>query len=158
MAYSDIDGLDGYSTGDVLIARLMDTSGNGIPSAGDTVEMGRYPTTLNPTSADFESWTAGPHTVVSVYDGDPNPEDYIIVQTNGGTAEHGWYWRSYGDEHYERTNATLDRSYVTEAGDVNRRLLMDPGSPSKPSRAIGELTDPDTGDWFVIDVELNKGP
>ena len=41
VAYSDVDGLDGHSTGDVLIARLVD-NGDGQPGAGDTVEMGRY--------------------------------------------------------------------------------------------------------------------
>ncbi len=58
VAYSDIDGLDGYSTGDVLIARLMDTDGNG-PDAGDTIEMGRYPTNFDASA--FGDWTTTSH-------------------------------------------------------------------------------------------------
>ena len=44
IAYSNIDGLPGFdASGDELIARLVDTNRNNTLDAGDTVEMGTFP-------------------------------------------------------------------------------------------------------------------
>lgn len=48
LAYSDIDGVAGYAAcGDILIAALVEASGDGVPSAGDKVLLGRYPTAFD---------------------------------------------------------------------------------------------------------------
>ena len=64
VAYSDVDGVVGYSTGDVLIAMLVDANGDLVPSAGDTVIMGRYPTNLDATA--FGDWGVVSHAVASI--------------------------------------------------------------------------------------------
>ena len=61
IAFSDLDGDKRYGAGDVLISRLFDTNGDGIPSAGDTVFMGQYPIDFEMTA--FDDWGVETHMV-----------------------------------------------------------------------------------------------
>ena len=50
-----------------MISRVFDTNADGGVSNGDTIEVGRYPTVLNPASAsDFEPWGVTTHVIGEV--------------------------------------------------------------------------------------------
>lgn len=59
IAYSDLDGTDGYdvSSADVFISRLDDTNGDGVPSAGDTITLGQNPLNFDETAFGARSAT-----------------------------------------------------------------------------------------------------
>jgi hypothetical protein len=129
VAFSDVDGLDGYSTGDVLIARLIDTSGNGQPGPGDTVEMGRYPTNLDATS--FGDWSVKSHSMASLVDKDSSQ---VGVETGSGLR---FYWRrAPGDREYYYEFiypfgplGTITDGWMAAEPD---RIEVQAGSPSAP--------------------------
>jgi hypothetical protein len=88
VAYSNLDGVDGYDpTGsDVLIARLMDTNGDGVHSAGDTAVLVQYP--LGLTAPEFGEFGSTTHVGAS---------DPVIVGNAAGvkTAEGSIFvWRA----------------------------------------------------------------
>jgi hypothetical protein len=64
IAYTEVDGVPGYGAGDVMISRLLDTSRDGAPGAGDTVEMGGYP--LDWDADGFGDWKVDRHDVTSL--------------------------------------------------------------------------------------------
>ena len=65
VAFSDIDGIPGYTSGDVMVSRLLDTNRDGRPGAGDTIEMGRYP--LDWTASTFGEWREKSHAVTGIF-------------------------------------------------------------------------------------------
>ena len=68
LAYTDVDGAAGYAAcGDNLIAALVEHSGDGVPSAGDKVLLGRYPTAFVAPFG-FTSFAGTDATVASVSD------------------------------------------------------------------------------------------
>jgi hypothetical protein len=70
LAYINVDGADGYSQkgGDALIAGLFDTNSDGVPSIGDRVLYGVYPTDLSANSTGaFANPQVGPVTNVVSY-------------------------------------------------------------------------------------------
>jgi Ca2+-binding RTX toxin-like protein len=155
VAYSDIDDLDGYSTGDVLIAKLVDTNGDGVPSANvpaDTIVMGRYPTKLVPTASDFSDWIVKTHTVATVsahanwmYVNDTHDRGHYWYRTNAGYEDE--YWETGPDG----TSDFADRS----ASGADDLVWAEVGSPSAPGTAIPYTETAGSGDDKFIDVELN---
>lgn len=134
VAFSDLNGNHVYDTGDVLIAMLVDSSGDNTPNAGDTIFMGWYPKVFDPTDAsDFGKWGVTEHGVTgtwgtptslsidvwsdtglflwSVFDGE-NPRDFFneLPSTGPGTI--------FQDHH---APPYLDSIWVL------------PGSPSQPA-------------------------
>jgi hypothetical protein len=156
VAYSDIDGLDGYSTGDVLIAQLLDTDKSETVSPGDTIKMGRYPTTLTPkTTADFLEWGETHHHIVDSVIRDESRQ-VGVTSTIGG--DHSWYKTegSNFDEYYEYYLKDPSESTVGDRTGSNLDFIkLYPGSPSKPS-SVMNLESPGTGDDHLIDVEIAK--
>jgi hypothetical protein len=88
IAYSDIDGLPGYSTGDVLIAKLVDKDGNG-PDSGDIVVMGKFPMDFAGTS--FGDLRVTEHVVdhASVQDSSGYTSQILTFLVGGGDI--AWY-------------------------------------------------------------------
>ena len=57
IAYSDLDGDHAFGAEDVMISKIVDNDRNGRVSRSDSIIVGRYPTTLTPTTtADFGEW------------------------------------------------------------------------------------------------------
>jgi hypothetical protein len=153
VAYSDLDGLDGYSTGDVLIAKLVDADFDGVPSPDDTIIMGMYPTTANPTSpAQYLPWGVTHHVVATV--DNKAPEFIVVTTTTGGI--HTWTKTSgsYRDE-YEEESATGEFSQVDDWPDAlgDDTVSVDQGSPSEPTMS-DIWWHPSSGDDRLVDVEL----
>ncbi len=150
VAYSDMNRNQRFDKGDVMIAKLADVNGDGVVSIGDFVVMGRYPTTLTPTSAaDFEKWGVKWHVVTSVYDVET---DTIRLQSTGGG--HNWYrtGTSKYDEYVE-FGPGFESSIGDRTSDSNDYVDAEIGSPGKPARAIS-IVAPGTGDDYHIDVEM----
>ncbi len=83
VAWSDVNGNHVFDVEDVLISKLVDTSENGTPSAGDTIVMGNYPTNLAGSS--FGAWGVHEHSVDSVY----VAASYVRAKLSSG-AEFAW--------------------------------------------------------------------
>lgn len=81
IAYTNVDGVKGFdeSRGAVLIAKLVDTNGDGAASAGDTVITNQYPTSTATGFIDeFRSGAAGGTDFIAVDPMSPSrPEDSI---------------------------------------------------------------------------------
>jgi hypothetical protein len=126
VAYSDIDGLDGYSTHDVLIAKLVDKDGNKVPSISDTVVMGRYPTDFTPSN--FADWNVTTHVVGTVLAASTG---YVHVRRTS-TGEH--IWKTDTTSEYYQETAGSASSAVQDGFDSTHPdyIHMDVGSPSHP--------------------------
>jgi len=157
IAYSDLDRSFSFGAGDVLIAKFVDTSGDGLPGAGDTIEMGKYPTTFEPAVlGDFEDWQRKTHEVVSA----TMTAGSLEATTTRG-AVHRWsqmdpqefdaYYESAGTSF--TTSSYRDyRSLSFEGVDdvINRETT----SPSRP-QTFDILLKTSDGDAPFIDVEVN---
>jgi len=149
IAYSDMDGLDGYSTGDVLIGKLVDTDGSPGVTPGDAIVMGKYPTTSNPsTLSDFAAWGETNHSVTAV---EKDLDHWIVVQTASG--KHSW--GPHTDAHFYREESSDHFSMIQDWFLVTKddRVIMDPASPSQPSSVIKSRTTSGADDR-LIDVEI----
>ncbi len=150
IAYSDIDGLDGYSTDDVMIAKLVDMNGDKVPSKDDAIEMGRYPTSFSATA--FGDWDIDGHTVTGIVFQDAT---YVVVR-GASTRYYEWF-------------ANLDYGFYTEYGDTEPNssfqdgladgyadfITANPDSPSRPDDPTYLWDGDDPTDSGFIDVELN---
>ena len=161
VAFSDIDGLDGYSTGDIMIAQLVDTNGDGVPSGpsggvpGDTIEMGRFPTTLTPTSTtDFADWWVKSHTVATI---DQMGSGRLWVTTTINR-KHGWSDAIDVQFYQEERGASVDLSAVQDGMAIahNDFVLMNADSPSRPT-VLPWLSTDRRDDDRLVDVELHWG-
>ena len=153
VAYTDLNGDHVYDTGDVLIAKLADTDPGGFPSIGDTVIMGRYPTSLDPAPADFGDWNVTSHPVERVATPD---DDSVAVGTAGGDR---FSWSRHSattfDEYAELEAATSALTSIgDQLGSLPDNIDTDPSSPSQPNGSL-HLSAAGTGDDRLIDVELN---
>ena len=149
IAYSDLDRSGAYSTGDVLIAKLVDANGDGAVGLGDTIEMGKYPTSLTPTMADFVDWGVKGHAVKSL---EELTGTHVFVRTTMDEL-FKWHknpgWENFGEEGSAGFSTIQDGLNGT-AQDV---IFMQPTSPSAP----GAFTGPEpvnTTDDRLVDVDL----
>ncbi len=155
IAYSDLDGDHDFGAGDVMISKVVDNDGNGKVSRSDSIIMGRYPTTLTPTTlADFGDWGVRIRTI-SYLETPGECATYVhAVDTSGG-------WHQWG-----AGCGTGDATYYIESsgpkfsqiGDfagaaTDDELFVDPASPSRPADSIEDWA-PGTGDDRLIDVEF----
>jgi Ca2+-binding RTX toxin-like protein len=147
IAWSDLDGDHRYGPDDILIARLFDTNGDGIPSEGDTVYTGRYPLDFKMTA--FRDWGVDSHVVE---EGDGASLSSLSVFTSEGW--HGWW--NLSSEYYTEfvSGGSWPRSAVTDqwlAGypDV---IEMDPASPSQPETPTDRNRLEPFGNQGFIDV------
>ncbi len=152
IAYSDLNGNHLFDTGDVMISEIVDTNGDMKPSAGDTVQMGKYPTTLMPVGLpQFTDWGVKTHSVVSVagigsdcINVNPGASQLTWCRTNISTG----YKDAYYDD-YDGNSKVFDH-YDSSKDD---EIKMDDLSPSKPASTFA-LSAPGDGDDKLIDVEF----
>jgi Ca2+-binding RTX toxin-like protein len=149
IAYSDIDGLDGYSSGDVMIAKLVDTNGDDVVSVGDTIRMGRYPTDFGATA--FGDWGVKSHIVTSL-----GTVDATAVRVYSAEGIHEWV-KTPGYEY----SWQLATTHATEFQDGFEppcyldQLVVDPASPSEPTTAVGGMGTNRPGDQDWVEGELH---
>ncbi len=152
IAWSDLNRDYVYGDGDVMIAKLVDTNGDEIPSKGDTIEMGAHPVTANPTSpAQYLAWRESRHVVASIVN---QTSEYVVV-TNEAGGFHTWTKTSgsYRDQ-YDEESATGSSEVDDWRGyDEEDRVDVEVGSPSRPSRT-DSWTHKGLGDDLLVDVEL----
>jgi len=156
IAYSDLVRDYQFGSGDVLIAKLVDANFDGVPSTDDTILMGMYPTTANPTSpAQYLPWGVTHHVVETV--DNKAPEFIVVTSTTGGT--HTWTKTlgSYRDQYDEESaiGASEVDDWPDDLGDDS--VLLDQSSPSEPT-TNDFLTHPSSGDDKLVDVDLYFTP
>ena len=147
LAFTDLDGDHAFGGNDVLIAKLVDANDDKVPSVGDTITMGRYPTNLTPGPADFADWNVTNHVVTDVSSATAKR---VTVWSAGGW--HVWVAKTTA-EWFEESNSSpatdtdFQDGFVSTSGDV---MYVVPGSPSGPATAISNsnLTRP-TNDAFI---------
>ena len=144
IAYSDIDGLNGYSTGDKLIAKLVDLDGDKV---GDSVVMGRYPTDLSATA--FADWLDPGHAVVS----QDKPIDQIDVTSRGGAVHH-WHRSTHGEYYEEALGADNSLFLDSHSPTFHDAIGVEIGSPGVPRVAVPHKSEDRISDDAFIDVEL----
>ena len=156
VAYTEVDGVPGYTTGDVMISRLLDTSRDGYAGPGDTVEMGRYP--LDRTASGFGDWRVKSHVV----DGSSmsGPERVELWSSASRTQ---FYWDNYtdgrGEAYFERSGDNSTQSIFMDGfgeyggltyGDAVAASLTSVSQPITPvnDRAVN------FGDQPFVEVDI----
>ncbi len=150
LAFTDLDGDHAFGSGDVLIAKLVDTNGNRVPSVGDTVRMGRYPTSLTPTGpTDFADWRVTSHPVTGV---DVAGTTAVMVRSAAGY--HIWINVAANEIYWEFTTAQGPQAFFPDAraAGVTEAIIVDSGSPSDPATAVPFVTESRPTDDRFIDV------
>ena len=149
IAYSDLNGSHTFDSDAELVAALVDTNFDGVPSVGDTVDMGRYPTQFwlgAPTGA----WGRTGHVVTSV---DHASTTQLHVVTAAG--KHQW-WSSASSEGYLEVDGgpgSLIMDLFASDPPNQDTIDVNLGSPGEPAAdAYAESTV--LGDQPFIDVEL----
>ena len=149
VAFVDLDGDHRFGPDDVLISRLVDTDLDGLPSRGDTIEMGRYPTALDPTSiGDTRPWGVTRHTVARVR---YYPDYMYVISTTGGN--HWWYFDVPGERAGGATySESFDDGGLTDIWDGNTdSIQLVRRSPSRPPVKF-KVERRDRGDGRLIDI------
>jgi hypothetical protein len=159
IAYTNLDRAPGFDrTTDVLIAKLVDTDGNGA-DAGDRIVMGYYPTEFSPEwPSDFGEWAAKTHTIQSA---SVDPRDIQVHDANG--AMFRWMSDYAGSEGYEEDSAgtgpeAFIGDYVSCPVTVGTNMIrVQSGSPSLPDEAATRISTTPVNrcrDHFFVDVEI----
>ena len=148
VAYSNLDGINGYDpTGtDVLIAKLVDTSGDGLASAGDTVVTSQYPLDFGATG--FGSFTVASHGVTAVSIGS---SDDVVIEAGAGS----FVWRkapAYAYEQFTENGVVNLGDFLNSTG--NDLLLATANlGVSQPDTTVAVTQVSPTDDPF-IDVDI----
>lgn len=167
VAYTDVneDGGDYDPANDVLIAKLVEASGDSVLSAGDQVVTNQYPLGFDFGTAGFDDFTVLSHTLTSVevsgvgcFGAGVDPFSPPVFRFLDGEIE----GEGYSIEGYEEI--TFAPSFAVTsivdgfAGEWFDRILAGVDSPSQPETAHSEQTavSVETDDPF-IDVDLNCG-
>ncbi len=154
IAYADLVRDHQYGEGDVLIAKLVDTDGNGV-DAGDQIIMGKFPLHFSPGPEDFGEWGRKTHTVVSD-DTVPQPARTVTVTSDLGY-EHTWHQSETRYEGYTESGVLF--AEITDAGPpgdgTDDLFVKESASDPDPAYRIEmSLAQRPAIDDFFIDVEF----
>jgi hypothetical protein len=155
VAYSNLDGVDGYDPAgsDVLIAKLVDTNDDGVPSVGDTVVADRYPVDFDASA--FGRFRATTHTVTSILIDCCAASLYGDI--DGGAGEPGGGTFQFIAEPGTVDPRSLQESFslcassacagFADSGYYSYQLVVaDPGAPGDPDTVVPRnQVDPRTG-------------
>jgi hypothetical protein len=152
IAYSDLDGSHSWTSGDVLISKLVDSNRDGVPSPGDTVVLDRYPTNLNASS--FAPWGKTSHTVATA----TYSSAVVVTAPDGGSFRWQRGTPEGAADKYEESGPHTGGTYQSEFADSFSggwfdSIETDPDSPSAPAGTLF-LAEDVPGDSRFIDVEL----
>jgi hypothetical protein len=156
IAYTEVDGAPGYTTGDVMISRLLDTSRDGHAGPGDTVEMGRYP--LDRTASGFGDWRVTSHVVDSSSLSGP---ERVVLWSSASRTEFFWdnFTDGRGEGYFERSGDNSTQSIFMDGfgeyeglayGDAVAASLTSVSQPTTPvnDRAVN------FGDQPFVEVDI----
>lgn len=109
LAYTDVDGIAGYAEGvDVLIARLIDSNGDTVPSAGDLIQTDRFP--KDPQRSGFGEFRVKEWVVASVISADAT-----VVRVTGARGDFpprfSWFQRPNFDVYSEQEWDLVDETF-----------------------------------------------
>lgn len=109
LAYTDVDGIAGYAAGvDVLIARLVDSNDDGVPSAGDLIQTDRFP--KDPQRSGFGEFRVKEWVVESVISADAT-----TVRVTGARGDFpprfSWFQRPNFDLYSEQEWNLVDQTF-----------------------------------------------
>jgi hypothetical protein len=158
IAYSDLDDSDTFNAGDVMIAKIVDTNGDTMPSRDDTIKMGSYPIAAHPTSpVQFLPWGVESHLIeaVSLETGG------LAVGTKSGGL-HQWFREIPGAYHdgYSEHKLVAGTGRVSSVVDfvagTTDWAIYDDRSPSSPSQSLN-VPSTGNGDDRLIEVEFLYG-
>ena len=157
IAYSDIDGLPGYSTGDVLIAKLLDAYPDGQPGIGDVIKMGRFPKDYAGTT--FGDWGVHDHNVVK----DALHPSEIRIEVTSDHGIHTWLADPLAVPGKLEVYREVDTGGYTSFDDAHGfpgddYIETDATSPSKPPVPPLAKKEPRMGDDPFLDVEILYRP
>jgi hypothetical protein len=155
IAYTDVDpgDGDGFKDGtDVLIAKLVDTNGDGVVSAGDTVVTNRYPKNFAATT--FGNFGETSHLVDGIIGSDSNE-----VSVQDGALKFIWADIADGEVYseYDQTNAGGTYTQIVDAfsatGRLGEGITVNEMSPSVPDSSFAEAREQPSDDPH-IDVDI----
>jgi hypothetical protein len=154
-AFTNVDGIAGFNrSADVLIAELVDSSGDNAINAGDTVVMGSYPTDIVPSS--FGTFGVTSHVVTGL--AQFSAEGVLV---NVGDDSFEWFHGSdtlaieaYAEYASSDETQIVDTLHASNCNDVGDAILVGTASPSQPSLAV-ETYDCNASDQGFINVTLN---
>lgn len=159
IAYTDLDRVAGFDPAhDVLIAKLVDTDGNGA-DAGDRVVMGYYPTEFDPAwPSDFGEWATKTHTVDYA---SAAPTDVQVHDASG--AMFRWLSNYAGTEAYEEhavgsgPQAFIGDFVACPTVGGTDMIWVQSGSPSMADQAVTRIDSAPVNrcsDGWFVDVEI----
>ncbi|MEZ5238204.1 MAG: hypothetical protein R2716_04445 [Microthrixaceae bacterium] len=149
VAYSNLDGIDGYDpTGtDVLVAKVVDTNLDGVPSSGDTVEANQYPLDFDSTA--FGDFNGATNVVTGVATTAPG---FLVVDLSATIAV---VFNSVNTDEFGEFESGASRTLLQDASGFDRvkaascaTCLLDPATP------VGESVRSNSVDDGYIDVEV----
>jgi hypothetical protein len=154
IAYVNVDGVNGFTPStDVLISKLVDTSGDKAPSAGDLVVSNRYPLTFD--VGQLGTFQVTKHPVVSV---DFASYRQVVVRDANATQ---YYFNSgaFGpttEETYREQlwngMGVLIADYLV--GPTPEYLIVNSIAPSAPDSPVDLTRNPGPGDDRFVDVDI----
>ena len=146
IAYSNLDGQQGFDlSSDALIARLVDSNGDGVISAGDTIEVDSFPADV--TGVPRIGVTIATHTVASVYL--VNPTAVVVFDAAGDDFD--WITNAQSYEENAAGNGTDDLSKIS------RSICLDQVELDSPSRPTAAANTPFTTSCpNLVTVELSS--
>lgn len=151
VAYSNVDGIDGYDpAADVLIAKVVDSNVDGMSSVGDTVVTNKYP--LDFDAATFGTFQVTSHTVTQVRGAQ---QTFVGVLDEGGAEFYFEHNISTPSERYiEIAPGHLFKVNIGEERVSDRDWLeASTDAPSAPDTPISRQR-PSTIDDPFIEVDL----
>ncbi len=148
IAYADLNKNQVPDAGDVMIAQLVDTDGNG-PDAGDIVEMGLYPTTHQPAwPRDFAAWDKDQHTISGPRFTGPNG---LGITSQSGDV-HSWYRLATtgADDQYTEPDVNICDGCASGSDAIQTGST----APSQPAVELNVEFPGTFDDDYFIEVEL----
>jgi hypothetical protein len=155
IAFINVDRITGYNpaAGDIMILQILDTDpiGDGIPSAGDTIEFGSYPTLIDPCP--FGSCQGNPQAVVPFGQKSATITRVLFSDTNFDLRIDGVDTIRFLDQHFswEDSDTRLGRISDQSGLDVISVSEIAHFFPPLPSAAVS-AAQPSTGDGYFLDI------
>jgi hypothetical protein len=155
LAFSNVDGFPGFDpANDVLIAKLVDTTGDGLLDLGDTVVTERYPLDFAPTRfGPFGTFGLTSHEVANV----STTSSTSAVVTDGAGRQYSFGSSDTSQKYQEATSGTprLETSIFDSFGSLDT-IHAQSSAPSHPDTLVDpRIFGTDLGDSPFIDVVMD---
>jgi hypothetical protein len=128
IAFTNVDGVVGYQAGgtDVLIAKLVDTSGDDAIGAGDTVITDQFPKDFDFATAGFASFGDTSHAVLW----SATAAGFVMAQTVDGSF--GWFVDGTHESYQENSPGPISSFLADSFDGACDAIVISSLSPSEP--------------------------